>query len=160
MNNTFNVDKAFILEAYKAACNEWKNKLRKQFPEVFKVKKRNALKFLYIEWEKGIRRVEKHYEFAIGDMVKVNDGSYNEDFHGKNRHGIDHLFEKYAKVIAVNSGKTMFSKPMIHNNNLKVTLNLLLQFPSGELVYCAPNCVKLMEMYEDEVDMEFEEDKW
>lgn len=32
---TFNVDKSFILEAHKAACNDWKTKLEKQFPSAF-----------------------------------------------------------------------------------------------------------------------------
>jgi hypothetical protein len=32
---TFNIDKQFILEAHKAACNEWKRKIETKFPSLF-----------------------------------------------------------------------------------------------------------------------------
>jgi hypothetical protein len=35
MKTTFTVSKEFIQEAYWAACSEWKQKLKKQFPEAF-----------------------------------------------------------------------------------------------------------------------------
>jgi len=31
-----NVDKDFILEAYKEACSEWKKKIKKKFPDLFR----------------------------------------------------------------------------------------------------------------------------
>ncbi len=34
-SNELTVSKEFVLEAHKAACSDWKNKLEKQFPEVF-----------------------------------------------------------------------------------------------------------------------------
>ncbi len=36
MNPTFTVDKEFILEAHKAACEGWKTKIEKKFPSLFK----------------------------------------------------------------------------------------------------------------------------
>ena len=33
---TYNVDPAFIKEAHKAACSDWKKKIEKKFPELFK----------------------------------------------------------------------------------------------------------------------------
>jgi hypothetical protein len=34
-NNQFTVDEKFIKDAYEAACSEWKEKIRKKFPEAF-----------------------------------------------------------------------------------------------------------------------------
>ena len=31
----YKVSKGFIIEAHKAACSEWKQKLEKEFPKVF-----------------------------------------------------------------------------------------------------------------------------
>lgn len=33
---SFNVDEAFIKEAYASACQEWKDKIEAQFPDLFK----------------------------------------------------------------------------------------------------------------------------
>lgn len=35
--DTLTVDREFILEAYKAACNEWKRKLEDKFPDLLRV---------------------------------------------------------------------------------------------------------------------------
>lgn len=39
---TFEVDKEFIMEAYGAACNDWKNKIKDKFPNAFPNHFRNA----------------------------------------------------------------------------------------------------------------------
>lgn len=45
--------------------------------------------------------------------------------------------------------------------DLAVTLNLLLRFPDGTLVYCAPCTVVVVEEATEEVDLEDQEiDKW
>jgi len=36
MKRTFTVDEEFILAAYKAACNEWQEKIKNKFPELFR----------------------------------------------------------------------------------------------------------------------------
>ena len=35
MQKTFSVDKDFIMEAYNAACDSWRKKLREKFPSLF-----------------------------------------------------------------------------------------------------------------------------
>lgn len=35
---TYTVSKQFVLEAHKEACSEWKEKIEKKFPELFKSK--------------------------------------------------------------------------------------------------------------------------
>ncbi len=156
MTNIFKVDKEFILEAYKAACNTWKEKLRKQFPEVFKTKVRKTDLVIFQEWKNGVDNGKKEFHFAVGDIVVVRDGSHNIDIHDKHRHGIDPLFQNTAKVIATNTGKVFDSIPFL---GYKVTVNLLLQFPTGELVYCSPVCVHIIIPFEEEVDLVIEE-KW
>lgn len=39
MSKTYQVDESFILEAHKAACNEWKTKIENKFPELFELYK-------------------------------------------------------------------------------------------------------------------------
>ncbi len=138
MQNQFSVDAQFILDAHKAACDGWKLKIEKKFPKLFGGKNERQ-EIIYLKWKDGQLETKK-YHFAIGDSVRVTDGSYNIDARtGEERHGIDELF-KYstAKIIALNTGKMYSTRIGI---NLKCTLNLLLEFPKGQLIYCAPNCV-------------------
>ena len=36
MSKKYQVEKSFILEAHKEACSDWKRKIEREFPEVFK----------------------------------------------------------------------------------------------------------------------------
>ncbi len=135
----FTVDAEFILAAHKVACAEWKQKIENKFPDLFLITHEKH-EVIYNEWVDGTLEKTKTYLFAIGDKVKVNDGSYNIDTNGIHRSGISELFQNNtAKVIAVNTGNTYSYNTL---KERKVTLNLLLEFPEGELVYCAPNCVE------------------
>lgn len=138
MQSQFTVDAQFILDAHKVACQGWKEKIENKFPKLFG-RKNERQEIIYRKWKDGQLETKKYY-FAIGDKVRVNDGSYNIDARtGEERAGIDDLFRySEAKIIALNTGK-MYSTSI--GINLKCTLNLLLEFPKGQLIYCAPNCV-------------------
>jgi len=145
MKTEFKVNKEFILEAYgSSACAEWKLKLRKQFPDAFKEPRRANI-VVYREWGESGFQKHQNFRFAVGDTVKVTDGSYNEDTNGKSRSGVDSLFQNNkAVILATETGKVLNVNNFI-SNKFMVTVNLLLQFPDGTLVYCAPNCVRLIE---------------
>lgn len=83
MNQTFEVNKEFILEAYTAACSTWKSKLRTKFPEIFKkIIRSKRISTTEIIWKNDLIYKKRRFEFAIGDIVKVFDGSYNQDLNG------------------------------------------------------------------------------
>lgn len=62
------VSKEFVLEAHKAACSDWKNKLEKQFPEVFESEKYPTL----IDLKQG----EKLTGASLFVMVRDSEGEY------------------------------------------------------------------------------------
>lgn len=81
----------------------------------------------------------------IGDRVKVWDGSGNVDkVTGKHRYGIDPLFNNTAIVVETGCNIEYRDKSMsmlLRKDWFKVC-DLLLAFPSGELVYCSSEFVK------------------
>ena len=69
-SNELTVSKEFVLEAHKAACSDWKNKLEKQFPEVFESDKYPTL----VDLKEGDRIV------AAELFVKVRDSKGNDKY--------------------------------------------------------------------------------
>lgn len=85
----------------------------------------------------------------VGDIVKIWDGSYNQDKHtGEIRNGINLLFESNAIVIEkdckIFGGVKEFEKRLGFKEK---NLDLLLKFPSGEEVYCKSSLVKRIDNY-------------
>ena len=64
------VSKEFVLEAHKAACSDWKNKLEKQFPEVFESDKYPTL----VDLNPGEKLV------TAGLFAKVTDGNGKDKY--------------------------------------------------------------------------------
>lgn len=160
MKQIFNVDKEFILAAYKVACDPWKIKIRQKFPAAFKTKCYEPQLVEEIRWKRGVEEKRNKFQFTFGDEIEIWDGSYNEDINGKHRSGIDSLFKNNtAKIIAINTGKIHTVRVF---DEFKITLNLLVKFPNGVLVYVAPSMVNVIKKNEIEVDIfeNEEEDKW
>jgi hypothetical protein len=89
----------------------------------------------------GRRDERKTYSFYVGQKLHVTDGSYNVDANtGVHRNGIDKLFTNHtAEIVVVNTGVTTEA------SQGEVTLNLLVKFTTGELVFVAPNCIQVFQ---------------
>src|SRR6187402_2715929 len=95
----------FILKAHEAACKEWKAKIEQEFPEAFPKPK---ITFTENSYDKlGNIKEVREFSFALGDIVKVTNGSYNREIpNGENKWGIDPLFKNHtAKIVSINAGQ-------------------------------------------------------
>jgi hypothetical protein len=90
----------------------------------------------------GEKRTQTFF-FAIGEKVTVCDCSYNEDYHnGKKRNGFDSSFFRCQATIHSFSTKILKDEYGYGNRiNDSVSLNLIIKFPNGTMVYIAPCCV-------------------
>lgn len=78
MSKKFKVSEDFILEAHKAACGTWKERIKGQFPEVFGV---DANQWMYIKDKEG----REYLWFYEGKETTETEGF----FRGKYRRGED-----------------------------------------------------------------------
>lgn len=60
----YEVDSQFILEAYKDACTEWKERIKAKFPQVFDIEKQVSELEEYEEFKK--------VSFGIDSLILVN----------------------------------------------------------------------------------------
>jgi len=107
-SNELTVSKEFVLEAHKAACSDWKNKLEKQFPEVFESDKYPTL----IDLNPGEKLVTAGLFVMVTDIngkekyvplkgVQIADGIANS---------LDLPKEAKYKALYINSDATQYGK--------------------------------------------------
>lgn len=128
------VDKDFILRAYNEACPVCKSLIERELPQLFTVNIRE----IQFNHKKEIT-IETSYKFSIGDLIIVVDGSYNVDFKGIKRNGMDPLFKNHKAVI-VDFTNEVFVDDCIGG---RVSVNLLIEMDDANKtrLYCAPICV-------------------
>jgi hypothetical protein len=97
-------------------------------------------------WEPLPVEISPYYEtdncIKEFNIVKVFDGSHNFDKHtGKNRHGVDSLFQFPATVIGINQEKYIVQN-MTHSIFI-IKCDLLLRFSDGTEIFTNSKMVRL-----------------
>jgi hypothetical protein len=134
MKETYSVSKDFILEAHKAACQDWKKKIEEQFPEVFPKGDRVVMTTKHTGSMSHMNDKSETYYYSIGDRVKVWDRSYHKNAITK---------EAYDDIRSGDKGTILYNKcnEELVSETSTVSLNLLIQYDNGTLIFSAPNCV-------------------